>query len=280
MLRQTWGSVVCPSCNNLVGVNDERCYNCGRWNPGLWGFAPLLHRLGRDLGFTPFVIWACVILFLLSLVMDPGGMRMGGILNLFSPSIESLFVFGASGAIPVFEYGRWWTVLSAGWLHGSVLHIFFNMMALRQLAPATAELYGASRMIIIYTAGTVAGFTASSVAALLRMPLTGAGFTVGASAAIFGLLGALIYYGRRSGSTMVSDQAKGWVFSMFVLGFLIPAIDNWAHLGGLAGGYLASKILDPLYPERLDHFIIALICLALTAVAVVFSVVHGLSLLR
>src|SRR5437899_9613360 len=42
---------VCPSCGNLVGVNDERCFTCGRWNPGLWGFAPLLKRLGRDLGF-------------------------------------------------------------------------------------------------------------------------------------------------------------------------------------------------------------------------------------
>ena len=57
----------------------------------------------------------------------------------------------ASGATPVFGYGRWWTVLSAGWLHGGVLHILFNMMWVRQLGPAVADIYGAARMVIIYT---------------------------------------------------------------------------------------------------------------------------------
>ena len=54
-----------------------------------------------------------------------------------------LFRFGASGAIPVFRFDRWWTIFSAGWLHGGLLHIFFNMLWVRQLAPETAELYGA-----------------------------------------------------------------------------------------------------------------------------------------
>ena len=55
--RQTTGSVVCSSCGSLVGVRDEKCYNCGRRNPGLWGFAPLLRSLGNDLGFVPLVVW-------------------------------------------------------------------------------------------------------------------------------------------------------------------------------------------------------------------------------
>jgi len=79
MLRQKWGSVVCPSCGNLVGVNDERCFTCGRWNPGLWGFAPLLSRLGRDLGFTQFVMWSCIILYLLTLAFDVQGVSTGGL---------------------------------------------------------------------------------------------------------------------------------------------------------------------------------------------------------
>ena len=54
--RQRTGSVICTSCGVLVGVNDDRCYNCGRRNPGLWGFAPLLRSLGHDLGFVPFVM--------------------------------------------------------------------------------------------------------------------------------------------------------------------------------------------------------------------------------
>ena len=52
MKRQTSGSVVCPSCGRLVGVNDEKCGNCGRTRPGMWGFAGVLRNLGEDLGFT------------------------------------------------------------------------------------------------------------------------------------------------------------------------------------------------------------------------------------
>ena len=158
MLRQQWGSVVCPSCGNLVGVKDERCFTCGRWNLGLWGFAPLLNRLGRDLGFTQFVMWSCIILYLLTLASDVQGVSMSGF-NFLSPSVRSLFLFGASGVVPVFRYGRWWTFLTAGWLHAGALHILFNMMWIRQLAPATSEMYGASRMVIIYTIAGVAGRT-------------------------------------------------------------------------------------------------------------------------
>jgi membrane associated rhomboid family serine protease len=281
MLRQKWGSVVCPSCGNLVGVNDKQCLTCGRWNPGLWGFAPFLNRLGRDLGFTQFVIGACATLYMLMLVADPSGISTGGLLNFLSPSNEALFLFGASGARPVFLAGRWWTVLTAGWLHAGLLHIFFNMMWIRQLAPPTSEMYGPSRMIIIYTIAGIIGFTASTLAgAFIRLPiLGGAGFTVGASAPIFGLLGALVYYGRRSGSSVVGDQAKSWAVTLFIFGFFFPGVDNWAHLGGFVGGYAAAKFLDPLRPERLDHLIVALICLALTAIAIVFSIVSGRSFL-
>jgi len=279
MLRQKWGSVVCPGCGTLVGVNDERCLTCGRWNPGLWGFAPVLNRLGRDLGFTQFVIGACVTLYALMLVTDMNGIQSGGLLTLLSPSSKSLFLFGESGVIPVFGAGRWWTVLTAGWLHAGLLHIFFNMMWVRQLAPATSEMYGPARMVIIYTIAGITGFAASTFVGYAIPVLGGAGFTVGASAPIFGLLGALVYYGRRTGSSMVGQQAKSWAVTMFVFGFIMPGIDNWAHAGGFAGGYAASRFLDPLHPERLDHLIIALGCLAVTAIAILFSIVHGLRFL-
>ena len=283
MLRQKWGSVVCPSCGNLVGVNDERCFTCGRWNPGMWGFAPALNRLGRDLGFTSFVIGACGVLYALMLAWDPNGISTRGILNLFSPSPEALFVFGASGPLPVLGAHQWWTVLSAGWLHGGILHILFNMMWIRQLAPPTSEMYGASRMIIIYTIAGVLGFTASTLAGvLIPFPIIGGarGITMGASAPIFGLLGALVYYGRRTGSSMVGNQAKSWAITIFIFGFIMPGIDNWAHLGGFVGGYVASRFLDPLRPERLDHLIAALLCLGATGIAFAFSIFDGWRLLR
>jgi len=284
MLRQRWGSVVCPGCRNLVGVQDERCLNCGRWNPGLWGFAPLLGRLGRDLGFTPVVMWSCIILYLATILLAPGGIDLGlGLLNFLSPDNDSLFLFGGSGAGPVFRAGRWWTVLSAGWLHGGLLHILFNMMSLRNLAPLVGDLYGASRMVIIYTTGGIAGFTASSLAGqfLGWLPIIGgADLTVGASAGICAFLGALFYYGKRGGSRMIGDQAKSWAIGTLILGLFLPFIDNWAHAGGFVGGYVSSKFLDPLYPERLDHFLAALACLALTAIAIALSIISGWSIVN
>src|SRR5689334_13130161 len=125
--RQRSGSVVCVSCGYLVGVNDDKCYHCGRRNPGLWGFAPVLRRLGHDLGFVPFVSGLCVILYVLTLIVSGGDIGGGGGMNIFAPNTFSLMLFGASGAIPVFGLGRWWTVLSAGWLHGGLLHIVFNV---------------------------------------------------------------------------------------------------------------------------------------------------------
>jgi rhomboid protease GluP len=277
--RQRTGSVVCPSCGNLVGVNDERCYNCGRRNPGMFGFAPLLRRLGNDFGFTSVVIGACATLYVLTLLASGRNIGMNGF-NFLSPDGRVLLLFGSSGFVPVFGYGRWWTVLTAGWLHGSFLHILFNMMWVRDLGPATARLYGASRVVIIYTVAGASGFLLSSVFGWLLpgVPLIGgAPYTVGASAAVFGLLGALVRYGHRTGSSMVGGQAWSWAVTLFVFGLIMPGVDNWAHAGGFAGGYVAAIWLDPLKAERTDHLLIALSCLAMTAAALVASLAPWLA---
>jgi rhomboid protease GluP len=279
--RQRTGSVVCVSCGYLVGVNDEKCYHCGRRNPGLWGFAPALRSLGQDLGFVPFVIGTCVIVYALTLLASGGGVMQGGGLSFLAPSGYSLLLFGAAGSVPVFELGRWWTVLSAAWLHAGLLHILFNVLWVRQLAPEVAELYGPGRMVIIYTAAAICGFTLTSVAGemLAFLPLRvlqGAPLTVGASAPIFGLLGAVVYYGRRTGSRVVHSQAWTWAIAMFVFGFIMPGIDNYAHAGGFAGGYLAGLVLDPLKPERIDHMLIAVVCLAASVLSILASVLTGL----
>ena len=100
--------MICTSCGVLVGVNDERCYNCGRRNPGLWGYAPALRALGQDLGFVPFVVGTCVVLYALTLVYtvaSGGNIGTGGVFSFMSPSRQSLFLFGASGAGDTSGYG-------------------------------------------------------------------------------------------------------------------------------------------------------------------------------
>src|SRR2546430_2495620 len=65
----------------------------------------------------------------------------GGIFSFLSPAPTSLVAFGASGYIPIVVYGRWWTVLTATWLHASLIHIIMNMMSIRNVAPIVAEFY-------------------------------------------------------------------------------------------------------------------------------------------
>jgi rhomboid protease GluP len=278
--RKRTGSVICASCGVLVGVNDDKCYNCGRRNPGLWGFAPALRSLGHDLGFVPFVMTTCAVIYTLTLIASRGNIMGGGLFGMLGPTNAALIVFGASGAIPLFAMDRWWTVLSAGWLHAGLLHILFNMMALRQLGPTVAELYGPARMVIIYTAGSVVGFALSSFAGryLPAFPfLHGSLITIGASASISALIGAIFYYGRRGGSGMARSYASTYIFSLVLYGLFLPGIDNYAHAGGFGGGYLAAMLLDPLKPERTDHVVMALACLGLSLGSVILSVLTALS---
>jgi membrane associated rhomboid family serine protease len=279
--RQRTGSVVCSSCGSLVGVNDDRCYTCGRRNPGLWGYAPLLRAFGNNFGFVELIVYGCSILYVATLLMTVafGGNILGGgsLLNILAPHPLIERAFGSSGTIPVFGNGMWWTLLSAGWLHGSILHILFNMMWVRQLGPVVGDIYGAARMVIIYTIAGIAGFLLSSTAGLYLanapMPLRAGVLTLGASANIFGLLGALVHYGRRGGSSLVGGLAMQYAVVLFVYGLIMPGggIDNYAHAGGFIGGYLASLWLDPLKPERTDHFVGALLCLVATALAIIAS---------
>ncbi len=143
--------------------------------------------------------------------------------------------------------GRWWTLVTAVYLHGGLLHLVFNLFWVRQLAPEVEELFGRSRLTVIFTAGGIVGFLVSDVA--------GVAFSVGASGAIFGLLGALVSYGRSRGGAFgvaVMRQYGHWALILFILGFLMPGVNNLAHAGGFAGGYLAGAVLGSRErkPER------------------------------
>jgi rhomboid protease GluP len=64
-----------------------------------------------------------------------------------------------------------------------------------------------------------------------------------------------------------------YAISMFVFGLLFPGIDNYAHAGGFAGGWLAARLLDPLHPERINHMLAAVICLVLSLISIILSFV-------
>ena len=235
----------------------------------MWGFAPILRQLGTDLGFVPLVIGASSTIYMLTLLMSGAELQTAaGGLNFLAPSTRSLLLFGMTGSYPVFQYGWWWTLLSASWLHGGLLHILFNMMAVRNLGFAMADLVGPSRTVIIYTISGVTGFLLSST--------VGVPYTMGASASICGLLGAMLHYGRKSGSSMIHTYAVQYALMLVVMGFAIRGIDNYAHAGGFAGGYAVSAFFNPLTRERGDHMLMAVLCLVASFLAIVYSVIHGL----
>ena len=89
------------------------------------------------------------------------------------------------------------------------------------------------------------------------------------------VIGALYHYGRTS-SSVVKQQAMSIIVQAVIFGFIVRGIDNYAHLGGFAGGYLTSAFLNPMTRERGDHMIIAIACLAASFLAVAASVLTGL----
>lgn len=200
------------------------------------------------------LISANVLYFALSMVLNASTGRPGGFL---SPDQTSLMLLGATGTYPVDHFGRYWTLVSASYLHGGILHLIFNLMALKQIAPSVSGEYGASRMFTIYTLGGVIGYVVSYLA--------GVPFTIGASAAVCGLIGSLLYYGKSRGGAYGSSvyrEVSGWVVSLFIFGLIFPGINNWGHGGGILGGIVVAALLG--YNERrrennFDHAL-ALLC--------------------
>jgi rhomboid protease GluP len=235
MFRKTTGAILCPSCGRLTNADAPVCLVCGRRRPGMWGFGGLVGKLFRRGSFTDAVTIACVALYVLSLVIDPASaLRPRGPFDIFSPSPHALAWLGMTGAF-AWDHGRWWTLLTAIYLHGSLLHILFNVLWIRQLGPAVEELYGRARLVVIFTVSGVAGFVVSNA--------IGIPFTIGASGSIFGLLGAMVAFGRKRGGVfgaMVLRQYGQWALILFVLGFFMSGVNNIAHAGGFAGGLLAG----------------------------------------
>lgn len=244
-------------------MRARTCFSCGQPYPGLWGFGPLLTRLLGNLSFARVVTAVCIAAYVVSLLLDVRvATRIRGPLSILAPSGAALNALGMTGAA-AWALGRWWTLLTAIYLHGGLLHLLFNVLWVNQLAPVVADLYGRSRLILIFTAAGVLGFVVSNG--------VGVPFTIGASGAIFGLLGAMVCYGKRRGGTFgvaILRQYGQWALVLFVLGFLMAGVNNFAHAGGFAGGYLAAAGLgsSDRWPERGVHHLGAAAAVALTAV--------------
>jgi rhomboid protease GluP len=139
---------------------------------------------------------------------------------------------------PYIHAGQWWRLVTAGFLHGGILHLLMNSWVLFDLGAATEEAYGTSRFLVIYFLSTVTGFYASD----LWHPGVP---SVGSSAGIFGLLGAMIALGVRDKSSYgaaLRAHYVQWGIYAILLSALFPQTDNAAHIGGVTGGFAIAYI--------------------------------------
>ena len=191
---------------------------------------------------------ALAAVVILSLTPAPAIAAAGGEASLIVPDLgqvafgpisgRALDALGMTGSLAWAE-GRWWTLLTAIYLHGGILHIIFNVLWIRQLGPEIEQLYGPARLVVIFTVSGIAGFVVSN--------WIGVPFTIGASGSIFGLLGAIVAFGRKRGGVfgrMVLRQYGQWALVLFALGFFMQGVNNWAHGGGFLGGFLTGLALS------------------------------------
>jgi len=267
MKKQT--SLLCPQCRRIISRDEQKCPHCGLTFPG-----SLLNRLVMPFfandRIIPIVIAINALMYCISLLMDIQNANLSvHPLYFLSPSNISLLISGATGTVPIDRFGRWWTIISANYLHAGLLHIVMNMAALNMMGKLIVREYGTYRMITIYAISGIIGYIVSYLA--------GIGFSIGASAAICGLIGAALYFGKSRGGIYgqaVYKQVSGWIISMFLVGIIISGINNWAHIGGLLSGVALGFIFGyrERTPEKMLHRIIAYCCIVLTISVLLWSV--------
>jgi rhomboid protease GluP len=238
---------ICPACGALVGISAKRCHECGA--SLRFSLAALSKKLSGLFGeqetpVTTALLVANFLMFGVSWVLTMQAGEAGGMRTLWGLSGAASYQLGMS--LPLFyvmQNHEWWRLVTAMFLHGGLIHIGFNMMNLMQFGPALEELYGSSRYLFLYVVTGALGFAASS--------LTGH-FSVGASGALLGVIGAMVAVTtKRGGSFMRELRSRliGSVVILFVIGFMgFLGMDNAAHMGGFAVGFVLGKIYEDRQP--------------------------------
>ena len=243
---------VCPYCDEKVGPRAIDLHDPGSLLPGL---------IPAGMFLSALILTLNAGLYLLTVVAS---MKQGNSSALMGIDGRTLALFG--GKIRAFILaGQWWRLVTAGCLHGGIFHILMNSYGLVLLGPQVESYYGTRRMMVIYFVSTVGGFFASTV--------WSAGLSVGASAGLFGLLGAMLAITLMHEGHM-ADTMRSSILTIIginlVFGFINPVIDNAAHIGGLISGVLVGlaarrpRLIANHPLERLWQ-ILCWICVGLTA---------------
>lgn len=218
---------MCPNCRAFITAGDRSCPYCG----GTVGPRAIDLREPRAIlgGLIPQANFTTILI----LVVNAGMFLATLWLERTMGEGEALYVLGAKFGPAIWQDHQWWRLVTAGFLHGGWLHILMNGWVLYGVGAQTEQAFGTPRFLVIYFAGTVGGFWLSA----FQNPV----LSIGASAGIMGLIGAMIAFGvghRSAFGNSIRNFYIQWVVYVLAIG-LIPGIgtDNWAHIGGLAAGF-------------------------------------------
>ncbi len=250
MTCQRCGALICPDCMRTASVGFH-CPSCAAGAPGGRTVHPLRQRTG-DPTVTRVIIAVNAVVFFSGLVSGVSAT------DLFARGGGEMFTrFALWG--PLVDQGEWWRLIGSAFLHAGLLHLAFNMFLAWMLGQQLEKLHGPLRFLGLY-AGSLAG---GSLGVMLLEPDA---VTVGASGAVFGLMGATFVHQRRRGVNPFSTGIGGLVLINLLLTFGRPGISIGGHLGGLIGGAVLAWLVDEADRRRAPRWLG-------TAVPLVFAVV-------
>ena len=246
---------ICPACGTLVGISATRCHECGtslRFSLVAMGKS-LGGTIGGETPVTTLVLILNLLLFGVSLVATNQGSNGGP--NLFSGiSGRVLFQLGARQSIAILS-GEWWRLVMPMFLHAGLLHLGMNSLFLVDIGPQVERIYGSARYLFIYVLTGICSFIASTAWNLWMYQ--GFGIGIGASGALAGLIGVM--WGMTTGrggsyAREIRAQMIRMTGYLVVMALLPIGIDNAAHFGGLAAGFLLGKLLADREPMNAREF--------------------------
>lgn len=223
---------ICPSCMRQASVGFQ-CPQCATAGSQRVVTSREVFRGGREVVVGKVLIGINVAAFLLMVAAG------GEVNSVAGPVAENGVMFGPGVAL-----GEWWRIVTGAFLHAGVLHLAMNMYLLWLLSQELEPVLGRARFVLLYAVSLLGG----SLGVLVLSPLSP---TVGASGAVFGLMGALVVFQLRAKQNPWKSGIGGLVALNVLLTFVIPGISIGGHLGGLAAGAASGALLQPLpWPQR------------------------------
>ncbi len=235
---------MCFSCGRLVGAQEKVCSHCGA-HQGAFSVSVFkrlaLAVIPAEYPITYALLFANLLFFAVAWVNSMQTGEMGGLFGRIDG--EVLYRLGAKLGQAILYGGEYWRLVMPIFLHAGLLHFGFNSFVLWQVGPQVEELFGSARFLFLYLVTGVVGFVAST------WWYGPAGFSVGSSGSVFGLIGILIsYISQRAGfASEYRASLIRWAIFILVIGIFFP-FDNAAHIGGLVCGMVLGRMVSVKRP--------------------------------